>query len=286
MATKPDPIALRKRIGTELKRHRYLAKRSAHEAAEELGCSRGKISQMEIGFYRLHFRDVRDLLLFYGAPPEEVERLVGMAKDSALPSWWEPYAEVVEDWFAFFLGSEGEAIREFNYEQQVIPGLLQTPEYAEAVTEASNTVRMRDRQKVVDLRLARQRRLHEDEPLALTAVVEETALRRPIGSPAVRRAQLEHLLIMGELPNVGVQVILTEVGAHSGMAANNFIVLEFADYNPGVYLEHPPVVGARYDVEAPELASTYMMIAKELQTKALDEHRSAEFIRKLIAQLK
>lgn len=285
MATKPDPIALRKRIGAELKRYRYLAKRSAHDAAEELGCSRGKISQMEIGFYRLHFRDVRDLLLFYGAPREEVDRLVAMAKDSALPSWWEPYAEVVEDWFAFFLGSEGEATREFNYQQQVVPGLLQTREYAEALTDASTAVRPEDRRKVVDLRLARQRRLRDDEPLELAVVVEETALRRPIGDRSVQRGQLEHLLAMGKLPNVTVQVVLTEVGAHAGLAANNFIVLEFADYNPGVYLEHHPVVGARYDVEAPELASTYRVIAEELQAKALSERHSAEFIRKLIAQL-
>ena len=155
MAIRTDAVSLRRRIGARLRHFRREAGRTTSEAAGELGCSRGKISQMEAGMYRLQYRDVRDLLRFYGAPESEAETLVEQAKRSSEPSWWEPYSDVVEEWFAFFLGSEGEAVREFNYEQLVVPGLLQTRDYAAALTEASRSVAPGNRTKVAELRLER-----------------------------------------------------------------------------------------------------------------------------------
>ncbi|GAA4878236.1 helix-turn-helix transcriptional regulator [Saccharopolyspora cebuensis] len=267
-----------------LRHFRAEARRATNEAAEELGCSRGKISQMEAGMYRLQHRDVRDLLRYYGAPPEESATLVEQARRSAEPSWWAPYAEVVEDWFAFFLGSEGEAAYEFNYEQLVIPGLLQTTGYATALTAASRTVEPEHRSKVAELRLERQRRLAEPIPLALDVVIEEAALRRPIGGSEIHGAQLRRLVEMAERPHVGVQVMPTSVGAHSGMDGK-FILLEFDDFSPGVFVEGHPVLGARYDVEDPVLIGTYRGIAKALREEALDQEESKAFIREVLSEL-
>ncbi|MBA8825145.1 hypothetical protein FHX42_002496 [Saccharopolyspora lacisalsi] len=234
--------------------------------------------------YRLQHRDVRDLLKFYGVAQAELNPLVEQAKRSAEPSWWAPYADVVEDWFAFFLGSEGEALREFNYEQLVVPGLLQTQDYAAALTSASRSVAAHDREKVAALRLERQQRLTDSDPLALHVVIEESVLRRPIGGRDVLLAQLRHLATMAALPHVDVQVMPTGVGAHSGMDGK-FVLLEFEDFSPGVFLESHPVLGARYDVEDPKLAETYASIAKALRDEALDQRQSTELIESVIVDL-
>ncbi|PRW65242.1 transcriptional regulator [Actinopolyspora mortivallis] len=279
-----DPVSLRRRIGARLRQARADAGRTTSEAAAELGCSRGKISQMEAGMYRLQHRDVRDLLRFYGVAQSSAEPLVEWAKRSSEPSWWAPYAEVVEDWFAFFLGSEGEAVREFNYEQLVVPGLLQTAEYAAALTAASRSVAEEDRGKVAELRLERQRRLTDEDPLVLHAVIEESALRRPIGGLAVLRNQLRHLVEMADLSHVEIQVMPTGVGAHSGLDGK-FVLLEFQDFGPGVFLEGHPVIGARFEVEDPTLTETYTSIAKALREEALDQQRSIELMESVIAEL-
>lgn len=284
MAGRTDPASLRRRIGVKLRHARNDVGKTTSEAAEELGCSRGKISQMEAGMYRLQHRDVRDLLKFYGVSQAELGALVQQAKRSAEPSWWAPYADVVEEWFAFFLGSEGEAVREFNYEQLVVPGLLQTRDYAAALTTASRSVSERDRQKVAALRLERQRRLADPDPLMLHVVIEESVLWRPIGGREVLRAQLRHLVEMAALPHVDIQVVPTGIGAHSGMDGK-FILLEFDEFSPGVFLEGHPVLGARYDVEDPKLTETYASIAKALRDEAFDQRQSNEFIESVITDL-
>lgn len=267
-----------------LRHARADAGKTTNEAAAELECSRGKISQMEAGMYRFQPRDVRDLLRFYGVPQSELNTLVEQAKRSGEPSWWAPYSDVVEEWFAFFLGSEGEAVREFNYEQLVVPGLLQTREYAAALTEASRSVATEDHQKVAELRLERQRLLAAPEPLVLHAVLEESVLWRPIGGVDVLHAQIRHLIEMTALPHVEVQVMPTGVGAHSGMDGK-FVLLEFTEFGPGVFLESHPVLGARYDVEDPELTETYASIAKALRDEALDQRQSVELMERVIADL-
>lgn len=278
-----DPVALRKRVGAELRRHRVGAGRTASEAADELGCSRGKISQMESGLYRLQHRDVRDLLRFYGAVQSDMDTLVENVRSAGRPSWWAPYAEVVEGRFAFFLGSEAEAVREFDYEHSVVPDLLQTPEYAAALTRAQNRV-CRDRRKLVtELRMARQQRLYGRRPLALDVVVEEAALRRPIGGVQVHRAQLERLVESSGLTNVSIQVLPTSVGAHPGMDGR-FVLLEFEQFSPGVYLEASPAVGARYDVEDSALSAMYLDIAAALRKQALSQRQSVAFVRDVLAE--
>lgn len=282
MAIRPDSATLRRRIGLALKHFRSEAGRTTEESSVELGCSRGKISQMEAGMYRLQFRDVRDLLKFYDAPRADLDRLVDAARRSGEPSWWQPYVGAVPDWFAFFLGSEGEADHEISYEQQVVPGMLQTQEYAEAITARGRFVAEYERELIVPLRTERQRRLTEDEPLRFTTLIEEEALRRPVGGPAIQRAQLTHLLDLTERPNINVQVLPMEIGAHGGLNGK-FALLEFEDFTPGVYLEHQ--LGAHYSVDDRDLIATYTMIADELGAAALDEERSREFIQAIIEEL-
>lgn len=289
MAPRTDSGWLRRRIGRELRTLRDAApdrlgrKITTSDAAQELGCTQPKITSIELGKHRLQWRDVRDLLLFYEASENETNRLVSWAKRSSEPIWWEPFAEVVEDWFADLVGGEGEAEREVTYEHGLIPGLLQTKEYATAMTAASRTVSDDQRDLVVALRLERQYRLVEEEPLELVAVIEESVMHRPVGSSSVMAGQLEYLLDAGDQDNITVQILPTAVGPH--VAINGaFILLEFAEFGPALYLQHQPAFGGRYS-DDPNLTTTYEKIASEIQDLALTPKASAKRIRARLKEL-
>lgn len=290
MAARSDPTWLRRRIGGELRALRESAQQrqgrkiTTHEAAVELGCAQPKITSIEQGKHRLQWRDVRDLLKFYEASTADSERLVAWAKRSTEPIWWQPFAEVVEDWFAELVGGEGEAKREITYEHGLVPGLLQTERYASVLTERSPVVRPEHRQLVTSLRMERQDRLiDEDDPLELIAIIEESVLYRTVGGPEIMREQLEHLLGVNRRPNVTVRVIPTSVGPHAAIDGS-FIMLEFAELSPAVYLQHHPVIGARYSDNA-ELMKTYAKIAKDIQQQALSPKDSAALIRETADKL-
>ncbi len=283
VSTRTDSAWLRRRIGNELRELRRTACQrlgrniTTSDAAAELGCTQPKITHIEQGKYRLQWRDVRDLLAFYGATESETTRLVNWAKRSSEPIWWEPFAEVVEDWFADLVGGEGEAEREITYQHGLIPGLLQTEDYIRSLTTASPMVAREEQELVVGLRLERQHRLHEEEPLELVALIEESVLSRPVGSSQVMREQLDHLVSMAKRENVTIQIVPTAAGPHAAVDGA-FILLEFAEFQPAVYLQQHPAAGARYS-DNQALSDTFMMIAKEVRKLALSPRESLDVIR-------
>ncbi|WP_019853727.1 helix-turn-helix domain-containing protein [Actinopolyspora mortivallis] len=283
MTPRSDAGWLRRRIGRELRTLRELApertgrKISTSEAAAELGCTQPKITSMEQGKYRLRWRDVRDLLDLYGATASEKTRLINWAKRSNEPIWWAPFSEVVEDWFADLIGGEGEAQREITYEHGLVPGLLQSRQYVEALTRASPMVDEQQHDLVVGLRLERQNRLlDEEDPLVLEALVEESVLWRPVGSEEVMREQLDHLVKMGRQSNVDVRVVPTSAGAHAAIDGS-FILLEFAEFLPAVYLQQHPVMGARYSDER-EVGEAYTQVANQVREVAYGTEESLALI--------
>jgi hypothetical protein len=255
---------------------------SVTEAAKALGCSVGKISGMHTGEGRLNFRDVRDLALLYEAPPDDIERLVDWAKRSVQPSGFKELAEVMGEPLAELIGGEAEAHTEIDYEHGLMPGLLQCESYAEAQAEAAGVAPERI-PLVVALRKKRQLRLTDDNPLTFEAFVEEQVLHRPIGSTAVMRAQLQHMLTMGELDNVTVRVVRTRVGYHRALGGR-FILLGFADFPTAVYLEQPPVIGSRY-ADDPALAADYAEKIEDLRAQADSPEESAELIKSVMGAL-
>ncbi|QUH00887.1 helix-turn-helix domain-containing protein [Saccharopolyspora erythraea] len=283
MTPRTDSGWLRRRIGRELRTLREATpgpdgrKITTTEAARELGCTQPKISSIEAGKHRLQWRDVRDLLRFYGASDIETERLVKWAKRSNEPIWWAPFADVVEDWFADLVGAEGEAEREITYAHGVLPGLLQTESYIRALTDRSPMVAPEQRELVVGLRLERQHRLSEDEPLELVALIEESVLSRPVGSPEVMREQLEHLASMSKRDNVVIQVLPTAAGPHAAVDGA-FTLLEFAEFDPAVYVQQHPAIGACYSDDQ-RLVDTFTMIAKEVRKLASSPRESLSLIR-------
>jgi Domain of unknown function (DUF5753)/Helix-turn-helix domain len=224
------PTVLRMLLGLQLRRLRESKGITRDAAGWEIRASESKISRMELGRVGFKERDVSDLLSLYGVDdPAERESLLALARDANNPGWWHRFSDVLPSWFQSYLGLEAAASVIRTYEVQFVPGLLQTRAYARAVIvlghgEADpSTIDRR-----VDVRLSRQELLHRPDAPHLWAVLDEAALRRPIGGAAVMRAQITALIEAAKLPNVHIQVIPFEAGGHAA-AGGNFSLLRFAD---------------------------------------------------------
>jgi transcriptional regulator with XRE-family HTH domain len=266
---------LRWLIGTELARYRNEARLSLNEAAERAGLTRAKLNHLEMGRQHQAPDDIAMVLGAYGAPARDVDRLTSLTGRADEATWWAPWAAVVPDWLKTFVGLEALADEEFTFEPTIIPGLLQTQEYAAAITANSPRVRRDHGERFVGFRMARTRRLTApDRPLRLHAVLTEGALRLAVGDADLRRAQLRHLVELAKLPNVTLQVVRPEDGPHTALAGP-FVLLYFEPARPICYVELKD--GAIYLQESDQV-STYRMVAGDLQQVALGPEQSIAFI--------
>jgi predicted XRE-type DNA-binding protein len=267
MATRSDPSALRWLIGVELANLRKQAAVQPREVLEGTGIPRPKLSHMENGRYHQNPDDIVKVLAFYGVPQRDIDRLTSLAHTGETKAWWTPWAQIAPNWMKTYLGLEGLAESEFVFEPMLMPPLLQTEDYAGATSE-----------RLVSLHIARARRLLDDEPLRLHAVLGEAALRLNVGTPELRQAQYRHLLRMANLPNVTVQVLRPEDGRHPA-AAGHFAVLDFAQAQTVAYAEH--LDGAVY-VQDREQVRTYGTAAENLRSIALTPLKSLALLKSLV----
>lgn len=182
------------------------------QVAESLLISQPKISLMENGRRRIKPRDVRDLCGLYGVQDQQlVDQLMRLARESGQQGWWNAYGDIP---YGAYIGLEAEAVAIRCYEPLVIPGLLQTPAYARAVIAGTIPQATAEQAATrLQVRLRRQRRLGaQGNPLRLWAVLDESVLRRAVGSREVMREQLEHLTHLGAQPHITVQVLPHDVG--------------------------------------------------------------------------
>ncbi|MEU3457341.1 helix-turn-helix transcriptional regulator [Micromonospora sp. NPDC006766] len=219
MAPRTDPSALRWLIGAELGRYRREATLSLAELSARTGIGKPKLGHMETGRYQQFPEDIATVLRACEVEQSAIDRLTAIASRSDAKTWWAPWAAVMPDWFKTYVGLEGLADSAFVFESMVVPGLLQTEEYAQALTLGTGFVRPDHAERFVSFRQVRARRLTDDPPLGLHAVIGEAALRLRVNGDGTRRAQLAHLAAMAELPNVTVQVLRPEDGPHPGHAA-------------------------------------------------------------------
>ncbi|WP_101787331.1 helix-turn-helix domain-containing protein [Nonomuraea indica] len=224
------PTALRILLGSQLRRLREAKGVTREEAGHLIRGSESKISRMELGRVGFKERDVSDLLALYGVVDEQARdaiiTLVGKANE---PGWWHRFNDVLPTWFQAYVGLEEAAARIRTYEVQFVPGLLQTKEYARAVVTAGSAGISSDEiARRVDLRLERQRVLDRPDGPFFWAVIDEAALRRPIGGAEVMRAQLEHLADLMRQPNITIQIMPFSFGGHSA-EGGAFSILRFPD---------------------------------------------------------
>lgn len=228
--TAGGPTVLRMLLGAHLRRLREAQRVTREDAGWEIRSSESKISRMELGRVSFKERDVADLLTLYGVDDgEERDRLLTLARDANNPGWWHRFGDVLPSWFQSYLGLEAAASLIRTYEVQFIPGLLQSRDYARAVVLLGHGKAPEEEvERRVNLRLARQELWNRSNPPQLWAVIDEAALRRPMGGPEVMRGQLTALIEATERPQVRLQIIPFHAGGHAA-AGGAFTMLRFPD---------------------------------------------------------
>jgi hypothetical protein len=279
VASNVNPTVRRRRLGQELRRLRELKGMTAEEVAERLLVSQSKISRLENGRRSISQRDVRDLCGVYEVEDHRiVDSLMQMAKDSRQQGWWHSFGDIP---YSVYIGLETDAASLRVYDPQVVPGLLQTRQYAEAlIAGALPETAPADIEKRVQVRMRRQERISAaDNPLRLWTVLDEAALRRVVGNRALMREQLDHLVEQSQLPHVTVQVIPFDMGAHPGLNGQ-YAILEFPDAADSsvVYIEG---VTSDLYLEKANDVQKYSVMYEHLRAQALNVEQSRQFIAKI-----
>jgi len=284
MAASPSPTVRRKRLGIELRRLREQASLTCEEVGQRLDCSGTRISRMETGRISVRPGDVRELLEIYGVTGSEADALVQLAREARQKGWWHTYGRVLPPWFEAYVGLEAAAVRFRDFQSMVVPGLLQTEDYARAVLRAApNPGSAEDIDRLVALRMQRQAILGQANPPDLRVVLTESIIRVQVGGPAVMRTQLRRLIDVAERSHVTLQVLPFTTAAYVD-PISPFTILEFPDAaDPTVvYLEH--LTGSLF-LEAAEEISRYTVVFDHLRAEALGTSPSIDLIARVAAEL-
>ncbi|WP_371682287.1 DUF5753 domain-containing protein [Micromonospora sp. WMMA2032] len=222
----------------------------------------------------------------YGATPELTTALTGLARETKAKGWWHAYGDTIPDWFELYVGLESGAGRLREHDDTLIPGLLQTRDYASGVYQHRSGMTDDEWERLVEVRLQRQGLLHRRLPLPprLDVMLSEAALLRVVGGPAAMAEQLRYLAEIGRLPHVSIRVVPLAAGLHFGAVAGSIVILNFplgsrVEPEPSVVYSES-LTGALYLDRKEELAA-YERIWASLDSLALDEGQSRQLIIKI-----
>jgi hypothetical protein len=252
---------------------------SVDQVVQRLMISPAKVSRIETGARGVSLRDVRDLCDLYAADNADRDHLMSLARESKQASWWQEY----DLDYSTFVGLEAAAFAISDYESCLVPGLLQTEDYAKAIVrgilpDAEPGVV----QTQVEVRLRRQLLLTSEQPPRFWVVIDEAVVRRVVGGPSVMRSQVEALIEHGSLPNVTLQLIPFSAGAHPGMDST-FTLLHFKEAAPDVvYVEG--LVGNIYFERAKDL-ERYQRVFDLLRAVALGPGESVAYLRRIADEM-
>ena len=280
--TKPPTVRLR-RLAAELRRLRAAAGMSREQVTEQTGVNEGTLYRLETARARPQRRTLVALLDLYGVSGDARTGLLDIAKSADDRGWLRPYHAELPEEYAAYISFEAEARAVRNYESLFIPGLLQTEDYARAVI--SGTLPLATSTEVeqrVQARMERQARLSDTPPLGFWAILDEAAIRRMVGGSAVMRKQLAHLLEAAKQPNITLQVITFDMGAHPGMPGS-FVYMGFDAADPElVYVD---TLAGDLFLEAEADLSIYASMFDHLRAIALSPTRTAGMISTVIESL-
>lgn len=218
-----------RRLAAQLRQLRESAGLTQEDVAERTGRDRSTLYRLEHAQQRPQRASLIQLMELYGVEADKRTELLSLLREASQRGWLQPNRSELPEVYSDYIGFEAEAGSISNYESLIVPGLLQTEDYTRAVVRG--TLPHATEEEVehrVAARMARQELLTGDDPPRLWAIMDEAAVRRLVGSKAVMRGQLERIRELAALPNVTVQVIPYEAGAHPGMPGS-FIVLDFPD---------------------------------------------------------
>ncbi|MFD7337646.1 helix-turn-helix domain-containing protein [Streptomyces violascens] len=272
-------------LGRRLQDLRERAGLRREEAAKVLRVAPATVRRMEMAEVSLKIPYVVLLLKAYGIDDGEAEGFIALAEEANKPGWWQRFHDILPDWFSMYVSLEGAASLIRSYEPHFVPGLLQTEEYARQVMRsgALGATSEADIDRHVALRMERQSLLTRKDAPRLWVVMDETVVRRPVGSAQVMRDQIDRLLQASTLPNVTVQLAEFATGHHPG-TYGPFVLFRFAvpELPDMVYSEY--LTGAVYLDARPEVA-THLEVMDRMAAQAATAQRTKEILKDLRKEL-
>lgn len=276
----------RRQLGRSVREARVAAGYTVRAAAKALEWSDTKIWRIETGQVSIRSFDVAAMCEVYGVRPDLTDALKALSKETKARGWWHSYGDAIPDWFDIYVALEGAASEIRWYESVLVPGLCQTAAYARTIMSTGTTGLTPD--EVERRALVRMHRkslvTRAVDPVRLDIVIDEAAIRRPVGGPGVMAAQCHHLAQLSELDNVTIRVVPVGAGAHRGLNSGPFEILRFPVRGDGTPLEPPTVyvegcTGALY-LDEPEKVARFDTVFADLLATIRDEHadRSRELL--------
>ncbi|MFF1352697.1 helix-turn-helix domain-containing protein [Streptomyces sp. NPDC058297] len=269
-------------LGRRLQDLRERAGLKREDAAKVLRVAPATVRRMEMAEVGLKIPYLQLLLKSYDVTDEEAEAFVTLAEEANKPGWWQRFHDILPGWFSMYVSLEGAASLIRSYEPHFVPGLLQTEDYARGVLRSGAVGRaLAEDPDVVErhvaLRMQRQELITREDAPRLWMVMDETALRRPVGGPDVMRGQIDRLLEVTELANVTLQIAEFASGPHPG-TYGPFVLFRFAmsELPDMVYSEY--LTGAVYLDARPEVA-THLEVMDRMAAHAATAHRTKDILR-------
>ena len=271
-------------LGSQLRRLREAKGITREDAGYTIRASESKISRMELGRVSFKERDVTDLLSLYGVE-DETERgaLLTLVREANQAGWWHSFSDAMPNWFQTYVGLEEASALIRLYEVQFVPGLLQTEDYMRSLMTLNRP--NLDRVEVdrrINVRMHRQKLIEDAEGPRLWAIVDEAALRRPVGGPTVMRAQIQRLIEAADMPNVILQVMPFRFGGHAA-ESGAFTILRFPeqDLPDVVYLEQ--LTSALY-LDKRDDVDQYLQVMERLSVDSQTPGSSVELLSEMLKE--
>ena len=284
MAPRPSPTARRRRLATALRNMREARHLSCADVGKAAGWSESKVSRIETGRVGIGPADLERLLDLFEVTGDARTALLTLRRQATHRGWWHSYTDALPAWFEDYVGLEDGAKSLLTYENQLVPGLMQTEDYAAAVIRAARPSLDADEvDRQLAARATRQALLTRPDPLQVWAVLDEAVVRRKVGGSEIMRAQLARIGEIAALPAVTLQVLPFDVGAHASMGTS-FILLQFPE--PGdtaiVYIEDH--TSSQY-LELQADIERYTLVFDHLRASALSPEQSVDFIGQMAANM-
>jgi transcriptional regulator with XRE-family HTH domain len=281
----------RRQLGRYLRDLRQQQRLTVRAAAERLEWSETKIWRIETGQTSMRSLDAETMCRIYGAPAETTQALMGLARETKTRGWWHAYGDVIPEGFDVYIGLEEAASAISWYESELVPGLLQTPDYAHALIAADNPgTDGAEIKRRVHVRMERQTLLTRvTAPPGMNIVLNEAIIRRPVGGDKVMRAQLSRLIEVSELQNVTLRIMPFSAGLHHGIMSGSFVILRFPLNGDGKASEPPTVyvdgfTGALYLDKEKEIGR-YEAAFANIWNNSLDEYASRKLIQQTVREI-
>jgi transcriptional regulator with XRE-family HTH domain len=285
VSPRSSPTARRRQLATALRQLREERNLNCTEAGKAVGWSESKVSRIETGRVKIAQPDLEILLDLYEVTGETRAGLLTMARQATHRGWWRSYSDALPAWFENYVGLENGARSLFTYQNQLVHGLMQTEEYAEAVIRAARPQASADEvERQLAARATRQALLTATNPLQVWAVLDEAVLRRPVGGPITMRAQLNRLLEISAFRNVTMQVLPFDAGAHASMGTS-FELLQFLELGDTAIIYIEDLTSSQY-LEMPADLERYTLVFDYLRASALSPDRSAQFIAQVVGDMR